>query len=163
MKLTKETYKDSLEARWRRGNIIRFVAFAVIEILLTVGLGIYYGSKIPSLIPALVLLGVLAVVMVALAITNAVAYCSDIKNAGNFKICEATLSHTHFGIGFYKGTCSFTADFEISEGEKRSVETNAIWVTSILSSRYFGEYCNKKASIAYSPIYGRVIVIDQVD
>ncbi len=163
MKLTEEIYKGSLEARWRRGNFWRLSALTALSVLFTAGFAVYYRSKISSLLFPLLLLAAVTLVFAVMAAVSIASYRSDLKHAEDFVIYEATLSRPAFGLGFQKRARYFTADFEISDGEKRSVETVSMWSSSILSSFYFGDYCNKKVRIAYSITGGKVIVLDKID
>ena len=106
-------------------------------------------------------LTVITLIYAPILIYYAVRMHGLMRDCEGYALVEAVLDAPQSGFG--RGRIYFTATFKTEDGHTLSRETRAVFSTSIMTSRYFGDFTRCRALVAYHKERDELVVISKIE
>ncbi len=148
--------RTSVDMQYYKKQLLVCGIVALVQALL---LGVSLG--IVDLAAGAMGLTVIALIYAPVVIYYAVCMHGLTRGCEGYALYEAVLDAPQ--SGFWRGRIYFTATFQTENGHTLSRETRAVFSTSIMTSRYFGDFTRCRALVAYHGERDELIVISKLE
>ena len=152
----RERIRASIDMQYYKQQLLICGIVALVQALL---LGVSLG--VIDLGAGILGLTVIALMYAPIVIYYAICMHGLMRGCEGYALYEAVLDAPQ--SGFWRGRIYFTATFKTEVGHTLSRETRAVFSTSIMTSRYFGDFTRCRALIAYHEERDELVIISKLE
>lgn len=160
--ITKETIKNSLDAKWRKRQIIMYCSFLGVAFFIEFIFSLFTLLKENGvdyfLIPLIISTTFFLIILAPFIIYSISKYRSLFKDLENYHQYEVTLDKPETSY-WYRGAVYYTVSFETVSNKKVTIDTNPLWSSFFTTIGEIKEYNNKKVDILYNENLDSIIVL----
>ena len=161
--ITKETIKNSLNAKWHLHNLSTYsivgLVYGAVMLFIAIFAALMHGDFILAISITGGIFLFFALAISPFVIYEAHRYRSLFESIDKYEIFEARLDRPSTSY-WVRGAIYYTVTFKTSDGETVTADTRPMWSSAPLARNQLSDYNNKTVTLAYDKENDRLVVLD---